>query len=206
MITLPTLLLILLVVSFWIIIGSKGKIFVKSFCICFVLGFILVWWTALPSFFGWAAKDDGLYDVPLTIYSVVIDEKKEEENSSIYLLVKTDKNALNNIILSTFGHPFDVTKPRFYRMPYTRELHKQLAESVLPKTQRGQSVRGLFKKNGGNSKKDGEGKDSEQNGDRDQSQEQDLRFYDLQPSHEYDKQEKREKSIEERMGEGEFLG
>jgi hypothetical protein len=206
MITIPILLILIAILGFWIIAGSKGGYFPKTIAVGGFFSYIVVLWLALSSFFGWAADPKYIFGVPVSIYHVIIDEGNQEKDGSIFVLIKSEKNDYQNLILSIFGHPFDSTKPRLYRLDYSRPLHEQLAQEVIPKNQQGQSVRGMFKGDGGEFGKKGKGENSGKGKDSDQSQKQDLRFHNLKPSHEYDKQEERGIDLQEKMKNGEFLG
>lgn len=206
MITIPILLIFIGVLGFWIIAGSKGGYLPKSFAVGGFFGYIVVLWLSLSSFFGWAANPKYIYGVPVSIYHVIIDEGNKEKNGSIYILIRSERNDYQNLILSIFGHPFDSTKPRLYRLDYSRSLHEQLAKEVIPKNQQGQSVRGMFKGGDGEFGEKGKGGQSGKGKDRDQSQKQDLKFHNLKPSHEYDKREEKGIDIQEKMRNGEFLG
>lgn len=206
MITLPILLIFIAILGFWIIAGSKGGYLPKFIAVSGFFTYIVVLWLSLSSFFGWAADPKYIYGVPVSIYHVIIDEGTQEKEGSIFVLIKSEKNDYQNMILSIFGHPFDSTKPRLYRLNYSRPLHEQLVQEVIPKNQQGQSVRGMFKGEGGDFGEKGKGQKGGKKGGKDQSQEQDLRFHNLKPSHEYDKQEEKGVDLQEKMRNGEFLG
>lgn len=207
MITIPILLIFIATIGFWIIAGSKGGYLPKTIAVGSFFGYIVILWLSLSSFFGWAADPKYIYGVPVSIYHVIIDEGTEEKEGSIFVLIKSEKNDYQNLVLSVFGHPFDSTKPRLYRLNYSRPLHEQLAQEVIPKNQQGQSVRGMFQDGEGKfGDKKGEKGNSKKGKDRDQSQKQDLRFHNLKPSHEYNKQEEKGIDIQEKMKNGEFFG
>ena len=181
--TLPILLLIFGGLSFWILVESKLKWYLKVFCISLFCLFTVVFWNATDSFLGWPANK---YDMPQKsiIHWVVIKEPNKVIGSKggIYVLAESVYRQDKSFI-KMFNYKTEGTKPRLFQFPYSRELHEQLQKGVMQKLRTGPPVQGNFreKREGKKGLKGSKGKKDE-DGDGSESQEQDWEFHELSPS------------------------
>ena len=180
--TLPILLLIFGGLSFWILVESKLKWYLKVFCISLFCLFTVVFWNATDSFLGWPANK---YDMPekTLLHWVVIKEpnKLTGDKGGIYVLgesvYKEDRGVVN-----MFNYKIKGIKPRLFEFPYSRKLHEQLEKGVMAKLKKGQPVQGKFKENSKSSGRKGDKGKNGEDGDGSESQEQDWEFHELSPS------------------------
>ncbi|MBM3417336.1 MAG: hypothetical protein FJY17_00260 [Bacteroidetes bacterium] len=193
---LPILLLCLFILSFWMLADSKVKWQIKSLLIVGFCFFTIVLSQVIPTYLGWGASDKYLPKV-LSIRSVIIKEPdiSIKDNGAIYFLIEQPTIDYHEPTLKIFAHNVKTTEPRLFSLPYSRELHEELAKdgerSVIRRTQRGQIVRGTLVKGGfGNDGKNGtqnkgvgDGKGNSSKGSGSESQNQKWTFYDLKPSY-----------------------
>lgn len=178
MLTLPIFLLISFGIVLWLLVWARGHWFTKATYIATVFSTIGILWLSIPSFFGWSAYPmESIYNKPVTVLGVYIEEPSPNSDGGIHLTLYSRSEDHENYILKIFGHPIEAGKPRLYRLPYSRELHKNIVEMAMPGLSKGNPVTGIITKGQG----DGQG-DVQGDGDGSPSQSQELKFYNLQPS------------------------
>ncbi len=164
--TLSFLLLLLFVLGFWIVKGSKVSTSVKVAAISLFFMFCVMMGATLESSMGWAAIGKIGKNIPdiVTIRSVVIREPNDNLNydGSIYLLLDMTETKTDSLLLRIFGHTPEGVEPRLYRIPYDRSFHEELQRKVIPKLMKGQTVTGRLRKGppvegDGDAEGDGEG-------------------------------------------------
>jgi len=181
-IALPILLLVFGALSFWVLVESSVKWYIKSACISAFCIFTIVFWGAIHSYLGWPADEVDLPEKVL-IHWVVIKEpnKITEFDGAIYILAESvaeDKGGF----LEFFGYSSDNLEPRLYGLSYDRELHEKLQKILKGKLGKGQPVMGKLT----NTKGKGKGRKGEDTTDRkgggSESQKQKWEFHELLPS------------------------
>jgi len=181
-IALPILLLVFGALSFWVLVESSVKWYIKSACISAFCIFTIVFWGAIHSYLGWPAHEGDLPEKVL-IHWVVIKEpnKITEFDGAIYILAESvaeDKGGF----LEFFGYSSDNLEPRLYGLSYDRELHEKLQKILKGKLGKGQPVMGKLTKMEGKGKgRRGEDK-TDREGGGSESQKQKWEFHELLPS------------------------
>jgi hypothetical protein len=153
----------------WFIIGSKGHWGIKASMILLSLYFCLSVGFSIAGFMGWPTDDK--LPSKFLLHWVVIQEPdvKLGDEGSIYIWVRPinepgiEHKEWNDYLLSFYDGK---SRPRAYRMPYSRELHEQ-AQKAIDAISRGEGVGGI---NGtdekkGRGKESGKGKGSDKAGD-----------------------------------------
>ena len=184
-IALPILLLILGGLTFWILVESKVKWYIKTACISTFCLFVIIFWGTIHTFLGWPAKER---DVPekVLVHWVVIKEpnKITGHEGAIYILLESlDEVNLGNIT-KFFGYKKDGVQPRQFQLQYSRDLHEKM-EKLKDKIKNGQPVVGKLTKGAKEGKK-GDGKKgndkTDKKGGGSESQKQEWQFHELLPS------------------------
>ena len=184
----PLLLLCFFTLSFWLLAESRVNKVLKGLVISTFCLFTVVMFITYPTFMGWGSKPSSMPEV-ITIDKVTIMEPS----------IKGETIEYHEPILGWFGHNVVHSQPRMFAFPYSKSLDEALTNvgerSVMSRTQRGTRVRGRLSKMGkqgkgkggekGNGKGKGsnKGKCSNSNGGCSHSQEQEWKFYDLNPSY-----------------------
>lgn len=114
------------------------------FLFCTLLGL------SLSSFMGWSANDNNIPKI-VSIRHVVIKEPNKllGLEGAIHLLIEHPPTKYDAWWLQLFAYKTSKSEPRLFRLPYNRELHKVLQESVIPQLMRGQIVTGELVKGEG---------------------------------------------------------
>lgn len=103
----------------WIVIGAKGKWWAKLTAIIIVPLFSFMMWNALLSFTGWPA-DTAIPDRMMLTGSIIV-EPTQDNPGSIYIW------GISPVEHDGFlDYKAEENEPRAYKVPYTRELHKQI--------------------------------------------------------------------------------
>ena len=200
MIAIPILLFLLLAFGFWVLVDSKVHLGVRIACVVGLFFFGLLFWKSTSSFLGWPADGTALYNIPVTVHSVLVDEPTDTSKGGIFVTVRQPSSLeYKSLILRSFGYPIKSEDPRLYRFDYRRDMHEAMQQQVVSRLMQGQKgVRGTFTdpngekgkggKGKGNGKGDGKGKGGKGKGKGSQSQESKPKFFHkLQPRYEYDK-------------------
>ncbi len=152
----PLVLLILIALTIWFLALTKGHYIVKVILTPLVLLSSVGVWYSMNSLLGWATSDS--LPAKYQLHWVIIEEPNDNEGA-IYLLVNSISRRHKDIRVGTYIA--NTKEPRLYKIPYTREGHKQ-AQQLKEKLQEGQSL--LMSKNKGKGKGLGDGNE---NGDND---------------------------------------
>ena len=129
----PIALLFILSLLFWIIIKIDGKVFHKVALIGVTgLVFFMVW-GSISNLKGWAAEGTHLPDKYL-IHWIVVNEPSKVTNTEggIFLLVSDiskddEENKGEELKVYVKGNE---KEPRLFKIPYSREMHKQAQEMI----------------------------------------------------------------------------
>lgn len=172
-------------IIFWLLVDSKVSVLFKILMTTLFCVFTVGVFSGLGSFLGWAAADSNLPE-KVTIVAVNIKEPNVNlaNKGAIYLTLDSIRSNYDNQFFRMLKYESDKNEPRMFRLPYSRQLHEQLAKNVIPKLQKGQSVTGKLTKGKGGKGKPGKGppgdkKDGKSGGS--ESLEQEYQFYNLTP-------------------------
>jgi len=120
---------LLAILSLWFIIGSRGHIMLKMVAVPLVLWYGLVVFYAMPTLRGWPTDEIPPSDAWLI--SFVVDEPNAEDAGGIYIWCNlrppTDPMSIFQMMIRPF--PTIESKPRAYRIPYTKEMHKKIVKA-----------------------------------------------------------------------------
>ncbi len=182
-IALPILLLVIGGLTFWLLVESSVKYYLKIACIASFCLFTVIFWGSIHSFLGWSALEDDMPEKVL-IHWTIIKEPNEAINFAgrVYILLESAKSDEGTFLAKLFGYRKEEIEPRLFALEYSRSLHEQL-EGIKGRLSKGRPVLGELQKN-----KEGQGKgisgeqEGEGEGGGSESQEQDWEFHELQPS------------------------
>lgn len=147
---------ILAAVLLWILITSRTNFVIKALLISFVLWYGAVLYYTPGNIMGWGkdiASKDHLPDQSW-VQSIIIKEpdKKNKEPGYIYFLVivyQTDKKVrLTLDPRSTFTYKGN-NEPRLYKIEYSKELHKKIAQIKRARARAGSGTKIFVKKTEG---------------------------------------------------------
>ena len=181
-IALPILLLVIGGLTFWLLVESSVKYYLKIASIASFCLFTVIFWGSIHSFLGWAALEDDMPDKVLIHWTIIKEPNKAINfDGRIYILLESAKSDDGTFLAKLFGYRKEKIEPRLFALEYSRSLHEQL-EGIKGRLKKGQPVlgeleKGENKKGIGSEKNKGEGK-----GEGSESQEQDWEFHELQPS------------------------
>ena len=183
-IALPILLLLFGSLSFWVLVESSVKWYIKTAWISTFCIFTVVFWGSMHSYLGWPANEDDMPEKVLMHWVVIKEPNKITEfDGAIYILAESvaeDKGGF----LEFFGYSSENLEPRLYGLSYDRELHEKLQKMLKEKLGKGQPVMGKLTKKDAKGKGKGlKGEDKTNNkGDGSESQKQKWEFHELLPS------------------------
>jgi len=183
-VALPILLLVFGGLTLWLLTESTIRWYFKASCIVAFCTFTVIFWTTIYTFLGWPAHEDDVPEIVL-IHWVIIKEpdKLSGSEGSIYFLLESAGGKKK----SFFGYSSSGSEPRLFGLPYSRELHEQIAKQMMGKLRRGQPVMGKLKKGEGGIGTKGKRKGGEGGGS--ESQGQNWEFHELLPSEMHRKSE-----------------
>ena len=148
----------------WFVIGSKGPWFLKAVVILFSLHLCLSIQYSLSGIAGWPSDDSP--PEKFIVHWIIVKEppKKTSGEGAIYVWATNLSQKQNDNkdkwwerLLLSF-RPSDLTEPRSYRLPYSKELHEE-ANDALGRIMKGERVGGT---NNGKGKGKGEGNGNEE--------------------------------------------
>lgn len=197
--TLAILLLCLFILGFWLVKESQVPTWLKVCTISLFFLFCVVLAVNFESSMGWAANGNKL-DGIITIRYAMVKEPNPQTGSSgnIYLVLDIQSSDSDKVLLNMFGHKTEGVEPRLYKLAYSRKLHEALQKNVIPLLQKGQAVKGRFKRGGtpgngdgdfegesgdGHGQKGGKGKGGKKGKGSDSIEPNDPMFYALPPSY-----------------------
>ena len=183
----PVAFILLTILILWVVIGVKGKLWIKSCLISLTLYFSIGLWVSINGLLGWPTTDGP--PQKFEIHWVLVEEpnKKTGNSGAIYIWasdINVDKQSF-----SPFGSKKPLDKPRLYQLPYSRSTHEQ-TEAILERLKKGERYMATLDgegqgKEGEESDKAGEGREGEgksgESGDGSLSQQQDPVFHELPP-------------------------
>ena len=184
-IALPILLLALGGLTFWILVESDVKWYIKTACISTFCSFTVLFWSSIGSFLGWPAHEDSIPEKVLMHWVIIKEPNKFTKfNGAIYVLIESVEETETSPALKFFGYKKKIVEPRLYELAYSRELHEHLQKNIMPKLKSGRPVFGrLTKEKKGSKMGFGPGKNPNKGkGDGSESQEQEWHFHELLPS------------------------
>lgn len=133
----PILFVIVSALVLWLVILGKGLWWVKLLLVSGVLYFSLALWMSITNISGWAA-DDKLPNKFIIHWGLIKepDKAKSYDKGTIFIwLTAVDENySPVKSKVSNWIQPFTSRKqdsePRTYRVPYSQELHEQMAGAI----------------------------------------------------------------------------
>jgi len=185
----PVAFILLTILILWVIIGIKGKWWLKSCLISLTLYFSIGLWVSINGLLGWPTTDGP--PQKFEVHWVLVEEpnKKTGDPGAIYMWA-SDINASEQSF-SPFGSKKPLDKPRLYQLPYSRSMHEQ-TEGILEKLKKGERYMATL---GGKGQGDEEGKGDGEAGGKGReggsksgagggslSQQQDPVFHELPPA------------------------
>ena len=183
-VALPILLLVIGGLTFWLLVESTVKYYLKIACIASFCLFTVIFWGSIHSFLGWAALEDDMPEKVLIHWTIIKEPNKTIEfDGRIYILLESAKGDDDSFLARLFGYRKEKIEPRLFALEYSRSLHEKL-EGIKGRLTKGQPVLGELKKKKGDKKGIGSGKEKSKgnDGEGSESQEQDWEFHELQPS------------------------
>jgi hypothetical protein len=130
LLVIPLTLLLLFSLLLWMIISLKGWWILKCGLTIFAVFASLCIWGIVSQLLGWPTTDElpqkylllwVHVDAPHSVYVQAIDLEATPPSKIL-------------------GHPIDKSQPRLFKLPYSKELHKQ-AQGLLKELQKGRSIR-----------------------------------------------------------------
>jgi hypothetical protein len=160
-IAIPISLLLLFIFWGWLIVGLKGRWFIKLALITTSAVSTLFVLSAMSSLYGWATRDRMPDKFLMKWNEVEPPNKRSGFPGSIKIWLGPygawDKESKDNF-LSMFEYKFYSTETRLYQIPYTREMHEKM-EKAKGRLKQGKPVVGERGNEGGkDGKEKGQGK------------------------------------------------
>ena len=130
----------------WFVIGAKGKWWAKGTMIAMSLWFGLTLFYTVHNFMGWPTLEQVNNERSQILYFQIREpSKKYDDVGAIYLWVrilrsneepeaKSFQELMNPMTWFLYT---DKRAPRAYKLPYTKEVHKQLEELTKNKNEKG---------------------------------------------------------------------
>jgi len=186
----PIAFVIIVSILLWLLIGAKGKWYLKAILMAIALYTSVGLWTSIDGMLGWPTAKSPPETFQIHWLTVEEPNKITGDSGAIYLWAsdmdqeEVDKNPF------LFGMPVEKGKSRLYTLPYSRNAHEQ-SENILTRLKNGESVIASKGKPGegegegeeGNSQAGREGEGTgEGSSDGSISQEQDYIFHILPPA------------------------
>ena len=180
-IALPILLLVFGGLTFWLLVESSVKYYLKIACIASFCIFTTIFWSSIHSFLGWAALEKDIPEKVLIHWAIIKEPNKAIDfDGRIYILLESTKDDDNTFLAKLFGYRKEKIEPRLFGLEYSRSLHERL-EGISGRLRKGQPVLGELKKKQDGRVKAKAGEETGEGGGS-ESQEQDWEFHELQPS------------------------
>jgi hypothetical protein len=191
----PVAFILLSALLCWMLIGARGKWWLKLATILIVPAFGIAVWAAISSYKGWPTADEPPEKAVLLCGAVHEPDAKRDDPGVIYLWLAPLPEAGAAPSLNPFDYLSGGGEPRSYKLPYTRQLHDALnGAQAAAKDGRPMMFSRSPKKPGGRgggrprSDEDAvEGEESHpggagQNGAQGEGERDEYHFYDLPPA------------------------
>lgn len=124
----------------WLVIQVQGRWQYKMLGILVMPCMLFATWASLDSYLGWPTTKDTLPDRFVLAAGLIREPSlRSHDAGAIYLWVRAVEYPESR--RSLLGYHQDLRDPRAYRLPYSRELHKEL-EGMLKKMHDGATVGG----------------------------------------------------------------
>ena len=167
---------LLAAILLWVLIGSKGKWWLKAALSAVTLYFVLAVWSSITSYLGYASNEEMPWKYSINHAMVLEPDKKTGEPGKVLLWVTKiedepkgeewhDKveDAMSDFTTTLAYKPSD-NAPRVHEIEYSRELHKQVQQMLQGMKQGKKYVggkgfgKGFGEPGDGKGKGDGDGK------------------------------------------------
>jgi hypothetical protein len=115
----------LVVILLWILIGAKGKWWLKA-PLCLIMPLLATWiWWAAQDLRGWPSI--GQFPNEYVLYKIKVEEPtpNTDEKGAIFLVIEDNKPPDKKVM---FGELIDRGEPRVFKRPYSRQAHEQAAK------------------------------------------------------------------------------
>jgi len=132
----------------WVVIGGAGKWIIKLPIVVVVPLFSFLVWSSLDSFTGWPANTTT--PSRLMLIQEVVVEPSKTTSGAIYIWGIPPKQSHG-----LFKYRPKESEPRAYKLPYTRQLHEQVAAAqaaqkagvrvAIAKSNKGEKDRGVYR-------------------------------------------------------------
>lgn len=152
-IAIPVALLVITTLMLWFVFYTKGLWITKAIITPTVLFFTVVVWLSMGGLLGWATPEE--LPEKYQLHWILVQEPIDGDEGGIYLLVN-DISIIEHSDVRIGGYTSNTKQPRLYKMPYTREGHKQ-AERFQKMLKQGKSLFISRTKGEGDGDGDGEG-------------------------------------------------
>jgi len=126
--------IIIVSILLYFLIKIDTHVILKSLIIAVVLWYGLILFYTPPKLMGWPTIQELPYGSEVMILSFLVREPIQEDKGGIYFwIIKKDENIPYESIVDQLNpkNIFDYdekSSPRSYKIPYTKELHKELME------------------------------------------------------------------------------
>lgn len=149
-----TIFCLLMSVLLWNIIAGKGYWWFKAMLVPLCIWFSIAISVSMPTLLGWPTDEE--LPFKYEVFSLKIDnpDLKNGGAGSIFVWAGDRDPVSDRGIFDLYRN--DLTEPRGYRLPYSKELHKQ-AQKAQALLRKGKRVFGMNPKGKGESKNKGEG-------------------------------------------------
>ena len=130
----------------WFVIGAKGKWWAKGVMIAASLWFGFTLFHSMHNFMGWPTLDSIKQSRSQIIFFQIREpSKKFDDPGAIYIWARImrDKEEPNELTFAQLLDPMhlfkytDTRAPRAFKLPYTKETHKQLEDLAKDQKQKG---------------------------------------------------------------------
>jgi hypothetical protein len=182
----PIAFVIFSAMALWIIIGCRGYWWLKALFIVASLYFSACLWTSLETLQGWPTEQSPPEEFEIKWILAEEPNKQTGAKGAIYLWAVNlhPEKSENDDYIVVLHNKTMINEPRLYKLPYSRNLHKQAME-FQKQIAKGERVMVRMGKEGmqgeGNGKGGKDGKGDGKGDGRSLSQEQEIIFHRLPP-------------------------
>ncbi len=188
----PVAFILLAALLCWMLIGAKGKWWLKLLTILIVPSFGLAVWASISSYKGWPTTDEPP-EKALLVWGVVHEPDPRTGNPGVIYLWLTPIREDSGGTLNPLGYESRNGEPRAYRLPYSRQLHDALTGAqaaakegrpmMFGKGKRGRRSDGSRREEDGEPVEgEGDARPGGVGGARGDGEREQYQFYDLPPA------------------------